>query len=248
MKISITTPTIRPDMMKIVADSLAKQDFDGEWEWLVGSPAHLEEEMKQAIGDVPFRFIPEPPKNKGDFYNLNKCWNSLFRQSKGELIVNIVDGLWFPPDVLSNLWLQFVANPKACITTVGNQYEVVNGRLEVLIWKDPRMRLDQGSFYQVNYPEMELCLASIPKQAIVDCKGIKEKWDEFAALSEKEMCARMEKFGYTLWIDQAIVYKAIYHLRIGGNSEWDKHYFEGCEYMEYCMNQVNQERELLGDL
>ena len=247
MKISVTTPTIRPEMMKIVADSLAKQDFDGEWEWLIGGPQKIEEELKEII-KIPFTFVPEPSKRKEDFYNLNKCWNSLFRQSKGELIVNIVDGLWFPPDVLSNLWLQFVANPKACITTVGNQYEVVNGRLEVLIWKDPRMRLDQGSFYQVDYPEMELCLASIPKQAIVDCKGIKEKWDEFAALSEKEMCARMEKFGYTLWIDQAIVYKAIYHPRIGGNSEWDKHYFKGCEYMEYCMSQVNQERELLGDL
>lgn len=245
VKVSVITPSIRPSALKIVAESLAKQDFK-DFEWLIGSLGKLRDEVEKEIGGiVPYKFVVEPLKREKDFYNLSKCWNALFRQAKGELIVNIVDGIWFPADTLTNFWEHFVANPKACITTVGNQYDET---LSVLLWKDPRMRMDLGSFYEVNYPEMELCIASFPRQAVIDCKGLKEKWDEFAALGEKCMMMRINKIGYSLWIDQSMQYKSVHHDRIGGKEEWDKHYFEGCKYMEYCINQVSQEKELLGDL
>lgn len=245
VKISCVTPSVRPEMLEIVGKCLERQIFK-EWEWLIGAPEKLFIPIDEVLGNkYNYRFIAEPDKNKGDFYCLNKCWNRLFKQAQGELIVSIVDGLWFPLDTLTNLWAHYEANPKACITTVGNQYDET---LVAILWKDPRMRLDQGSFYQVDYPEMELCLASFPRQAVIDCKGIKSEFDKFCALSEKEMCARMEKLGYSLWIDQSIEYKAIYHDRIGGREEWDRHYFEGCKYMEYCMKQINQGKELMGDL
>ena len=78
--------------------------------------------------------------------------------------------------------------------------------------------------------------------------ALKEAWDLYSASSEKELCARIEKFGYSLYIDQSIEYKNSHHERLYGESEWDKHYFEGCKYMEYCMGQVNQGKELLGNL
>lgn len=238
MKVTIVTPSIRKDFLSIVDRCLKRQTLK-DYEWLVGSPE-----------DYGFgTFVKEPPKRESDFYSLNKCWNNLFRQSKGELLVSIVDGLWFEPDLLEKLWAHYEANPKACISGVGNQYDqIINNKPEHLVWSDPRMRTDQTSFYQVSEREMELCVASIPRKAIYDVGGVKEKWDLYAALSEKEMCARIYKAGYTLWLDQNVVYRAISHPRIGGNEEWDKHYFEGCKYNEECMRDIANGVNLKGEL
>ena len=245
-KVSVTSPSIRPEALKIVAESLSRQDFT-DFEWLVGSPANLEEEIEKAIGGiVPFVFVPEPPKREGSFYNLNACWNELFRHAKGELVVNIVDGLWFQPDTLSTLWYHFEENPKRCITLTGDQYDE---SLSVLLWKDPRGTLNtNGSFYETYSTEMELCIASLPKQAIIDCKGLQEVYDQGCAMSEKTMCLRMEKLGYKMFIDKSIPYRAIRHGRIGGDEEWNKHYKIACDLWDKHSRSIMRGEDLLGDL
>ena len=242
MKISITTPSIRPDFIGIVATCIKKQDFT-DFEWLIGTKPELIDEMKAIIGaDSRFRVLPEPPKHEKDFYNLNKCWNMLFREAKGELIVNIVDGIWFPNDVLTMFWNHYEKDKKACISAVGNQYDpniLEFGKPMIEVWRDPRMRLDQGSFYQVYYTEMELCLASLPRQAILDVGGLDPLADKYAALFEKEMCARIEKAGYTLWLSQDINYRALNHPRLYGQNLWDEKYKEGWPYFDKCIAAIN---------
>lgn len=246
--ITITTPTIRPEMMEIVSKSIARQTFKN-FEWLVGAPAHLEEKFKQVI-NIPFTFVAEPPKKSGDFYSLSKCWNSLFRKAQGKLIVNIVDGISFPPDVLQNFWDHFQANDRACVTTVGDQYaEVIDGKLSILVWQDPRGTIDdKGSFYETYFTEMELCLASIPRQAILDSKGLMEVYDQGAAMGEKVMCLYMERLGYKMYIDKSIRYQAIHHPRIGGSEEWDKHYKIACRLFDQHLAEIQQGKILKGDL
>lgn len=226
MKISVLTPSVRPELLAIVEKCLARQTMQ-EYEWLVGSPKNYK------YGD----FIQEPPKREEDYYNLNKCMNSLYKAAKGELTVEITDGIWFEPDTLEKLWNHYEANPKACIGAVGNQYdEIKNGKPEHLVWRDPRMRSDQGSFYEINPNDLELCIGSIPKQAIIDVGGLDEEFDKYAALSEKEMALRMDKAGYKFFLDQSIEYRAIKHPRL--NSEWEAHYQEGVKYFQKCVHDI----------
>lgn len=224
--ISVITPSVRKDSLLIVDKCLRRQNI--EYEWLVASP----EDYGLGI------WVKDPPKQDGDYYCLNKAWNKAFKQARGELIVSIQDGIWFEPNLLERFWQHYEANPKACVTAVGHQYkELQNGKPEIQVNRDSRARLDQGSFYEVGHMEMEFCVASFPKQAVIDCGGIDEEFDKFAALSEKEMMARIYKLGYTLWIDQTIEYRALYHPRL--NPEWEERFKLGIEYFNKCMLEIN---------
>ena len=116
------------------------------------------------------------------------------------------------------------------MTTIGHQYDQeVNGKPEHMMWRDPRARLDQGSFYEVSPREMELCIASIPMEGIREVGGFDEEYDKRCAVSEKELCFRLDSLGYKFYIDQTIEYRAIHHPRIGGNEKWDAGYEIACD-------------------
>lgn len=239
-RISVITPSVRPEALVMVYKCLERQTFkDFDW-WIVGPRRVCEEAQEIIPGPKTFRpiyFVEEPDKRKGDYYSLNKAWNQAFREVDGDLIVSIVDGLWFPPDVLETLHAIYVTNPKACVTTIGHQYDQIeDGKPEHMVWRDPRARHDLGSFYEVGHNEMELCVASFPRQAVFDVGGVDEEFDRYAALSEKEMMARMYKAGYTLWINQNIEYRAIQHPRL--NEAWEEHFQKGVVYYNKCMEQI----------
>lgn len=239
MKISVVTPSVRPEGLKIVEASLQNQSYgwgkySGEVEWLVVSPFRPE---------VSCNWIPEPDKKEGDMYGLNKAWNAAFKQASGELIVSFVDMTWAPPDALQQFWDHYEANPKGLVGGVGNQYaEVIDGKPEIMIWKDPRMRDDLGSFYEISPIDLEFCLTSVPKQAIIDIGGWDEEWDKYAALSEKEACLRMDRLGYKFYLDQSIEYRALTHPRLTTN--WEERYQAGCDFMGKCIHEINEGRRL----
>ena len=239
MKISVITPSIRPELLGIVSKCLDRQT-EKDFEWLIGSREKMFDDIDPIIRhNSSYRFITEPNKRDGDYYNLNKCWNRLFSQAKGDLIVSIVDGLWFPPDMLEKLLNHYEANPKACVGAIGHQYlQTENGKPEHLVWRDPRVRTDFGTFYEISPRDLELCIASLPRAGIVDAGGVDEEFDKYAALSEKEMCFRMEKLGYKFYLDQSLEYRAIYHPRL--NSKWDDRYNAGCEYFSECIKQIGE--------
>jgi len=227
MKISIVTPSIRKGGLDIVKQCLDRQTFR-EWEWIVITPY----KYKKAT------WIPEPKKRPGDYYNLNKAWNLGWAKASGELILSIVDLIWFPPDTLERFWIHYKFGPKrALVGAIGHQYDkLVKGKPEHKVWEDPRARTDFGTFYEIKPIDLELCLASIPRQAILDVGGIDEEFDKYAALSEKEMCIRMDKLGYTFWLDQTLEYRAIQHPRL--SKEWDEKYQAGIGYFNQCLEEL----------
>jgi hypothetical protein len=213
-KISIITPSVRLEFLDVVKKCLERQIFDS-FEWIVVSPF----EYKPAI------WVEDPPMREGDYYRLNGAWNAGLRKAKGKLFVSIVDGLWFPPDTLEKLWTHYENDPTSCVTGIGHQYDqVVNGKPEHMVWSDPRARLDQGSFYEVGPMEMELCIASLPMKAVTEAGGFDEAYDRGCAISEKELCCRVEKLGYKFYLDQGLEYRAIHHPRLGGSEKWDVGY------------------------
>lgn len=214
--VSVITPSVRPEGLEIVKKCLKRQTFT-DFKWIVVSPF----EYKDC--DL---CLKDPPKRDGDFWSLCKAWNLAYSKAQGKLIVNIQDLIWFPPDMLEKFWFHYQRNPKALVTAVGHQYQDTDARGEPtnLVWQDPRIRSDQGSFYEINFPDMEMAVASIPKQAILDCGGLDEEYDKANGVQEKEMCMRLSHLDYTFWIDQTIEYKAIKHPRL--TEDWDKHYWE----------------------
>ena len=217
MKISVVTPTIRNDMLPIVEKCLKRQDFE-DWEWIITSPVEI-------TSVKPDLLLKDPPKLDGDFYTLCKGWNQAFARSKGELIVNITDGIWFGPDTLAKLWFHYQNNPRILISTIGHQYDQFDDRGVPTnkMWHDPRSK-SGVTFEEVPPSEMELVLASLPKQALLECGGMDEEYDTCAAVGEKEMCWRLNKLNWDFYIDHTIEYKAIHHPRL--SDDWDKVYKE----------------------
>lgn len=224
--ISVVTPSVRKENLDIIEKCLRRQTFK-DFEWLVGSPSDL------GYG----KFIQEPPKREGDYYGLNKSWNSMFRKARGELIVSIQDGIWFAPDLLEKFWNHYQADPKACVGAIGHQYsDVVNGKPENQVWQDPRARTDMGTYYECLPNDLEFTVCSLPKTGLIEAGGIDEEYDKYAAISEKELAVRMNGLGYKQYLDQSIEYRAIKHPRL--NESWEERYQAGCKVYQNHLREI----------
>jgi hypothetical protein len=168
--------------------------------------------------------------------------NEALRNSKGELIISYQDMIEIRPDTLERFWGHYVDNPKSCVGAVGDQYTFFEPPIKV--WVDPRRRLDQGTFYEIFENDLEYTLAAIPRKAIYEVGGFDEIYDNYAAIGEKELNARIYKAGYKFYLDQSIEYKALHHPRLNGKEEWDKHYFAGCLVYEKHLREIKEGKRL----
>lgn len=91
IKISVLTPSIRPEGLKYNQESLERQTFK-DFEWLV------------ELG------IP------GRGHDLNAAYNRMLRRAKGELIVSMQDYMKAPPDWLEKWWKAYQENPGTFMT------------------------------------------------------------------------------------------------------------------------------------
>ena len=217
LKITCITPSTRNEMLPIVEKCLKRQDFDS-FEWIIVSPIEI-------TSVKPDLLLKDPPKREGDFYTLCKGWNKAYAHAKGELIVNIQDGIWFPPDILSKFWFHYQHKPRSLVSAIGHQYDSFDdlGTPINKVWHDPRSKTNM-SFEEVPPSEIEMVMCSIPKQALIECGGIDEEYDTCAAVGEKEMCWRLNKMNWDFYIVHDIEYKAIHHPRL--SDDWDKAYIE----------------------
>lgn len=90
IKISVLTPTIRPEGLEIVKQSLSEQTFK-DFEW---------------ITEI----------NTTGAHDLNAAYNRMLRKAKGELIVSLQDYIKVPPDYLQKFWDAHQAYPNSFIT------------------------------------------------------------------------------------------------------------------------------------
>lgn len=229
LKISIISPSVRPELLGIVEKCLAWQTFDrDEYEWIVVSP------QDWAFGI----WVADPPKREGDFYGLNKAWNAGLKEAEGELFVSIVDGLWFPPDTLERLWQHYQRDSMSMVSFAGHHYDKIeNGKPEHLVWHDPKITT-LASFYEIAPIDFELCIASLPIKGVKEVGGFDEEFDKFPAWSEKELACRMAKIGYKCYLDQSIQFRAIHHPRL--NEEWDKKFLESSAYFQKCYEEIQR--------
>lgn len=231
-KISVLNITARYGGLDILRASLERQtvkDFevvivDGLWE-------QREPQVKKYFKDFDLVYVRQSKKRDGAFSNLAHADNEGFRACKNELIVCLQDYIWCPPFLLHKFWEAYSAYGDSLVGAVGHQYrtpgkddiknpkgkmtvfkEDFKGRPEDQCWQDPRMRLDQGTFYETAPVNWELSCGSISRKVIYELGGMDEEYDfQGFAYDNVNIAQRAEMLGYKTYLDQTNEYRAISH-------------------------------------
>ncbi len=222
MKISVITVTNRYGGIDINYSALRRQTFK-DWEWILCDT--LYEERKEAVKaytkeDPRVQHIRQATKD-----SLARTWlahaeNQGVRQSKGELIVFLQDYIHIRPDALEKFWLQYENNPTHFVSGVGHQYlcpPVVNeaGLITVfdkpytiqpttIVWQDPRLRKDLGSYYESRPEDWEVNYAMCSRKMLYDIGGMDETYDYVGhAFDNVSASFRAFSLGYKPFLDQS---------------------------------------------
>lgn len=210
MRVSIITPTIRKDGLQMVLEALSLQTFT-DWEWIIGSS--FDPEIKAA------RWVKDD--FTGGVWSLNRIYNRLFKESKGDIIVTWQDYIWAAPDALQK-FVTSVESTNGFVSGVGDQYfkPGMYGKPIVKIWDDPRKTDKYGSFYEVNPNDIEWNFAAFPKKCIEELGGMDEQLDFLGFGGDQlQVMERAGDAGMHCFLDQT---NESYTLRHGRVKDWDE--------------------------
>ncbi len=126
IKISVLTPSIRPEGLKIVQECLARQTFK-EFEWLT------------EIG------IP------GNGHSLNADYNRMLRRAKGELMVSYQDFLKIPDDGLERFWKAYQENPRTFYTAPMGKVDSYDQELARWDWRNYNVFKMKSSNWEIDW-------------------------------------------------------------------------------------------------
>lgn len=220
-RVSILTPSTRPEGLLMVANCLMKQTIT-DFEWLISLPQELTGKIQ--INDPRVRIIADPSMRPGDFYRLNGSWNSLLKKAKASLLVFTVDWIHFKPDMIERMLGSHLQNPTVCITVRGDHYlEVVHGKPSMLWKQDPRLQFVPNDGV-IGPHFFEMSLASIPAAKLREVGGFDEQYDTGAGMSEKECARRLEKAGCTFFLSEDPRHLIWKHPKVTSQNAWDQAY------------------------
>lgn len=195
--ISVLTPSVRPEGLALVEKALKRQTFR-DFEFLVDT---------------------ETTKNPGDYWGIYKAYNRLVKKAKGDLVVSWQDWTYSDPETLEKFQFHHEQEPKTIVTGVGNKYQ--DDSWTVTTWQDPRIRTDQGTYYPCYFNDIELNLASFPKEAFYAVGGFDEDLDKWSSLCGLDVLARLNMIGgYDFKLDQTV---RSYSLEHGRLPQWEEH-------------------------
>jgi len=232
MKISVMNLTARYGGFDILRADLERQTMtefelvivDALWE-------EREKEVREYFKDFDLKYIKQSKKKKGAYSNLAHADNEGFRNCEGELIVCLQDYIWIPHNSFEKYWYAYKEKGDCLVGAVGHQYcypgkddikdpegkitvfgEPFTGKPENQCWADPRMRTDQGTFYETAPINWELSYASIPRKVIYELGGMDEEYDfQGFAYDNTNIAQRAEFAGYKTYLDQSHEYMALSH-------------------------------------
>lgn len=215
-KISVITPSVRPEGLKLVEKALKRQTFK-DFEWIVQDRENLPE---------------------GCVWTLNRDYNKAIRKSKGELIVSWQDWTYAKPDTLERFWTHYELEPTVLVGAVGDKY--ADDTWTVKTWQDPRERDDQGTYYPCFFNDIEWNLCSVPRKALEAVGGFDENMDQFYGMDGYSVNERINMVGgFDFKLDQSI---KSYSLEHGRNERWDDLNWLGERYNNYHIRYVENPR------
>lgn len=210
-KVSVITPTIRKDGLKVVETGLKNQTFK-DFEWLICSPFEPDNVK------IPYRWIKDD--YKGGFWSLNRAYNALFRESAGSIVITLQDWIWIYPNGLDK-FVQAVSKHAAMISGVGDQFCELDqyGKPVFQVWGDPRRTSEFGSFYECFWEDCEWNYAGFPKKLIYDIGGMDEELDFLGYGGDQyQVCERLSESGVKFFLDQTNESRTLRHGRV---KDWD---------------------------
>ncbi len=197
IKISVITPTVRPEGLKLVEKALQRQTFT-DFEWIIeerhGKP------------------------QKGLVWTLNRDYNRAIKRAKGELIVSWQDYTFAKPDALEKYWYHYATEPQCIVSGVGNKY--LDDTWTVVTWQDPRERNDISSFYPCFFNDIEGNFAAVPQRAFDAVGGFDESLDRYFGMDFFSVMDRLNLLGgWDFKLDQTNKSYSLEHKR---PKDWDE--------------------------
>lgn len=211
-KISVVMPTARYGGIDILEKSLAHQTFR-DFEVLVADELHRKTEIEN-IGAI---YVEPPPKKPGMWWNLDASLNKTIRQAKGDLIIQINDYVYVPPDGIQKFVDRHFQEPKGIISGVSDQFKAPpldNPKGLYSVWdtwpgipggekvfSDPRKESNYRGFYLTIPLLFEGNWCAYPRQAWVDVGGYDETFDAGWGYDNVEFAERTTFHGYHVFLD-----------------------------------------------
>lgn len=222
--IAVITPSIREPELELNRQSLALQTFR-DFKWYVCSPF----EYKSC--DV---WIPEPPRNEGDFMGENKAYNAIFDKVEGDLIVTLNDSLWLKGNALEKFWEYYQKDPLSCVAMMGNHYaKVENGLGSDMTYEDVRRSSFTQPLSSSTITNFDACCSSFPVEALKKAGKIDPMWDKYCCFGPRELMFKIRALGYSLYISSESGYLGQKHeKKYDPNNTWDIKFKEGKEIWE----------------
>lgn len=153
-KISIITPTIRPEGLVIMRECLSNQTFK-DFEWLV------------EVG------IP----NRG--HDLNAAFNKMIRRAKGELIIFYEDYTKIMPDGVERFWKAYQEHPNTCFTSPLGKVDSFDDKSVRWDWRANKQNENQSDYTECNWNTWELDWGACPKSLLFKIGGFDEELDKY---------------------------------------------------------------------
>lgn len=171
MKISVVTPTIRPESLADMRDSLKNQTLDkSEFEWLV---------------DI----------NISGEHDLNAAFNRLIKRAKGELIVFYEDYTRILPDGLERFWKAYQDHPGTLFTAPLGKVSAW-GESPRWDWRAMKQDESQVDYTNCRWQTCELDWGAIPKAILYDIGGFDEELDRYWSCDNVNVGKRADLAGY----------------------------------------------------
>ncbi len=185
IRISVITPTIRIDGLKVIQESLARQTFDKDsFEWLV------------EVG------IP------GNGHDLNAAFNRMLKRARGSLIVILEDHTKILDDGLQRFWDAYQANPRTFLTAPLGK--VANwGDSPKWDWRASKQSASQTDYTDCHWNTWEIDWGCAPKSALYEIGGFDEELDRFWSADNVNVGKRAQLAGYDfkcLFTNPAVAY------------------------------------------
>lgn len=183
MKISVITPTIRPEGLRVVQQSLERQTLQ-DFEWLV------------EVG-VP-----------GRGHDLNAAFNRMLRRAKGELAVFYQDYIKIMDQGLERFWSAYQDRPRTFFTApVGKVNDLEYTDQAKWDWR--AFHPSKDVYEQCKWDGWEIDWACAPIAALKEIGGFDEELDQYWSCDNVNTGFRAELAGYefkNLFSNPALAY------------------------------------------
>lgn len=170
IKISVITPTIRPEGLKQLQECLQGQTFK-DFEWLV------------EVG------LPD------NGHDLNAAFNRMIKRAKGELIVFYEDYTTIKPDGLERFWKAYQEFPDTCFTSPLAKV-VKFGDTPHWDWRAHKQNEEQIDYTDCRWDTCELDWGAIPRKVLIEIGGFDEELDQFWSCDNVNVGCRADLAGY----------------------------------------------------